>query len=123
MNLSFLRAPALLVALGCSLLAGCGGDEPSTKESALEACEAHCEAEGDATGCLTDQHPMVDSCKQGCGLIVPRLTDDCAAKAEAAYSCGLEAEWACADHSDIAEPVGVDCQAVLAAYATCFPQQ
>jgi hypothetical protein len=125
MTFSFLRAPALLVALGCSLLAACdgsgGGGDHATKATALEACEDSCDAAGNANGCLHDPSLDVPDCKQRCASIVPALDQACLDKAAAAFVCGASADWVCEEFSEYPGP-GSECEAEYAASAPCIKQ-
>ena len=106
------------------MLAACGGSDDhdnnaDAKASALEACNAQCEAQGKATGCTTDPHANVATCKILCGGVVSALSQDCLETAIAEYSCGSSADWACAPHSDLPVLPAAKCQTELNAYAEC----
>jgi len=112
--------PIALFALSLAAAGACS-DTGDANAAAAEACIASCDKQGSATGC-TDIDTYVQTCKQLCAPLVASLTADCAAKAEAHYTCLQTLSWACATGGNAPQPAGDACDAEIQAFSTCFQQ-
>jgi hypothetical protein len=109
-------------ALGLTAFAACSngsGGGSGSGNAAVTACYSQCDAQSTATGCqpggLTNAQ-----CRSLCDYVVPGLSADCQTKAQASYSCGATAQWACAQGGQIPIEQGSACSAQDAAFAPCF---
>ena len=102
----------LCVAFATLLVSGCGDEENKPLSPAVQACQAHCQAQDEANCGLQDG---VKICDQICGSFVGRLSANCQDKAEASFNCNMENDEVCGGAVDT-----LQCNAETDAYNACL---
>jgi hypothetical protein len=104
----------LLIAMGCSSSSSSNGGSGDP----LQDCYALCGAEAQGQDCPSTETD--GACRQICDRIVPRFSDDCRAKAEAYYSCGVSQGWLCEKDQVFPHATDSSCTEQSNAYGPCL---